>query len=247
MRSSTFTALALFSAVIALPTPQPTSNSAKTQGDRIAPPGPIDPSDAIEVGNGETYAPGVLTPISGKENSTTDQPGAATIEDLSSCGEAYYAPDKYTCYGDLLCPIVDGKATLKCGDACYLESLYTCAGKVLTSVSGKSTTSSNDSTTKKPTSTTDSSRPTSTENPKISFAMDGSTDADPNPDPSNSYTPLTSGSSDTKSSDSTNPSSGDDDTSSSSGTGSGSSDLGKRATPVEVHGCDRFQRLLHHC
>src|ERR1700761_2990603 len=35
---------------------------------------------------------------------------------------------KYTCYdGDFLCPILDGKPTLRCGPACYLPDMYSCS------------------------------------------------------------------------------------------------------------------------
>jgi hypothetical protein len=58
---------------------------------------------------------------------TTALPQGST-EDLKPCGEAFYYPDKYTCYpGNFLCPILDGVPTLKCGEDCYLPSMYGCS------------------------------------------------------------------------------------------------------------------------
>jgi hypothetical protein len=48
-------------------------------------------------------------------------------QDSSSiCGGQTYIPSNYTCYGNQLCPILDGVPTLLCGIQCYLESLYKC-------------------------------------------------------------------------------------------------------------------------
>lgn len=44
----------------------------------------------------------------------------------STCGGQIYESSNYTCYGDQLCPILDGVPTLLCGADCFLESLYTC-------------------------------------------------------------------------------------------------------------------------
>ena len=44
---------------------------------------------------------------------------------LIACGDAFYSKSKYTCYdGDFLCPIIDGKPTLRCNEDCYLPSMY---------------------------------------------------------------------------------------------------------------------------
>ncbi|KAJ5776566.1 uncharacterized protein N7511_001577 [Penicillium nucicola] len=43
-----------------------------------------------------------------------------------SCAGQSYSRVQYTCYSDLLCPILDGIRTLRCAAQCYLESLYTC-------------------------------------------------------------------------------------------------------------------------
>jgi hypothetical protein len=51
---------------------------------------------------------------------------------LHPCGDAWYLPSQYTCYdGDLLCPILDGNATLRCGPACYYPSMYGCSNREL--------------------------------------------------------------------------------------------------------------------
>lgn len=46
---------------------------------------------------------------------------------LLPCGDAFYYKEKYTCYGNFLCPILDGIPTLKCGPDCYLPSMYGCS------------------------------------------------------------------------------------------------------------------------
>lgn len=46
---------------------------------------------------------------------------------LLPCGDAFYHPDQYDCYGSFLCPIIDGTPTLKCGRDCYLPSRYSCS------------------------------------------------------------------------------------------------------------------------
>lgn len=68
---------------------------------------------------------------------------------LQECGEALYHADKvciqatamcsranadntpqYTCYdGDFLCPVLNGKPTLRCGPDCYLPEMYSCDDK----------------------------------------------------------------------------------------------------------------------
>lgn len=58
---------------------------------------------------------------------------------LKDCGFARYYSAEYTCYdGDFLCPIIDGKATLRCGPDCYDPAVYSCANDRL--VQGPSNT-----------------------------------------------------------------------------------------------------------
>ncbi len=52
-------------------------------------------------------------------------------EELQPCGDAYFYPSKYTCYGSFLCPVEDGVPLLRCGDACYLPSMYGCSNNQL--------------------------------------------------------------------------------------------------------------------
>lgn len=60
----------------------------------------------------------------GEDRLLSDNP---TRQDSSStCGDQIYKSSNYTCYGDQLCPILNGVPTLLCGIQCYLESLYTC-------------------------------------------------------------------------------------------------------------------------
>ncbi|CEJ55076.1 hypothetical protein PMG11_01353 [Penicillium brasilianum] len=65
------------------------------------------------------------------QDSNPDQQASA-----SSCGGQIYELGDYSCYGDTLCPVLDGVATLLCGTQCYLESLYTCYDSVLCPVLG---------------------------------------------------------------------------------------------------------------
>jgi len=59
--------------------------------------------------------------------------GAVPVDpDLRPCGAAYYHPAQYTCYeGDFLCPMINGKATLRCGEDCYLPDRYSCSNNHL--------------------------------------------------------------------------------------------------------------------
>lgn len=43
---------------------------------------------------------------------------------IQHCGGQPFYPDRYTCYGDKLCPVVNGERTKSCGNDCYLESMY---------------------------------------------------------------------------------------------------------------------------
>ncbi|KAL8876690.1 MAG: hypothetical protein Q9198_005157, partial [Flavoplaca austrocitrina] len=160
MRYSSVVALALASAVVALPTPQ----DASTQDPSLA------PQDSGSVSNstssssdfsssgeiaGDFFDMGPTTesgtPATGTETETeptapesdgasgsppADGTSTTPAEGLEPCGEAFYSPEQYTCYDTFLCPIIDGTATLQCGDACYLESLYTCVDDVLQTLNG---------------------------------------------------------------------------------------------------------------
>ncbi|KAL8993917.1 MAG: hypothetical protein Q9169_005991 [Polycauliona sp. 2 TL-2023] len=163
MRYSSLVALALASTVAALPTPQDesaTQDLGTTSQDGASPIGSGTPSDSSASGDiandffdmgGEADTASTTEEIETETedtdsslttgasgNGTSSSPGVSTTpaDGLQPCGEAFYSPDMYTCYGTFLCPIVDGTATLQCGDACYLESLYTCANNVLQSLDG---------------------------------------------------------------------------------------------------------------
>ncbi|KAL8827144.1 MAG: hypothetical protein Q9170_007133 [Blastenia crenularia] len=86
---------------------------------------------------------------------------------LVSCGEAFYAPDQYTCYDDLLCPVLEGVPTLPCGDACYLSSLYVCNEGVLESMDEATATGAI------PTPTISESLPTFTSEGPLSLSTGG--------------------------------------------------------------------------
>ncbi|KAL2070164.1 hypothetical protein VTL71DRAFT_13190 [Oculimacula yallundae] len=54
--------------------------------------------------------------------------GGQSIIDLKACGDAFYSPSMYTCYdSDFLCPILDGRPTIRCGPDCYLPEMYSCS------------------------------------------------------------------------------------------------------------------------
>ncbi|EEB05645.1 endo-1,3-beta-glucanase Eng1 [Schizosaccharomyces japonicus yFS275] len=60
---------------------------------------------------------------------TTPTPTAtatSTVPTIGMCGDAYYSTESYTCYGNVLCPIIDGKALEVCGIACYDTGAYSC-------------------------------------------------------------------------------------------------------------------------
>ncbi|KAF2666892.1 hypothetical protein BT63DRAFT_427306 [Microthyrium microscopicum] len=51
---------------------------------------------------------------------------------LLNCGPAQYYDSQYVCFdGNFLCPVINGKATLRCGDACYNYDQYYCENNQL--------------------------------------------------------------------------------------------------------------------
>jgi len=51
---------------------------------------------------------------------------ALTKRDPLYCGTQPYFPQRYTCYGNLLCPITDGIIYQPCGPACFNPANYGC-------------------------------------------------------------------------------------------------------------------------
>ncbi|KAJ6070117.1 hypothetical protein N7499_012004 [Penicillium canescens] len=59
------------------------------------------------------------------EERSLSEPESQSTTQLSCAGQSYDR-NQYTCYSDLLCPVLDGIRTLRCAAQCYLESMYTC-------------------------------------------------------------------------------------------------------------------------
>ncbi|KAI4246410.1 MAG: hypothetical protein L6R42_009919, partial [Xanthoria sp. 1 TBL-2021] len=133
------------------------------------------------------------TPQGSFGEAETQGDGPAPVDSgVFPCGQAYYAPDQYICYGDFLCPILDGEPTLQCGGACYLESLYSCdeQGTLVSLFENNVTDDDGETATvdgEDPAQTgEDSLEPTSSGVP--SGDADTSSSSDSSPDSSGSYT-----------------------------------------------------------
>ncbi|KAL8650345.1 MAG: hypothetical protein Q9210_003869 [Variospora velana] len=147
MRYSSIIALALASAVVALPPSQsPNTDTSSSSGDTTADPSNDSSSDPgsedpdpehfpiMTPTGGLTYGAagtGSPTPTAGTTATTT----GVYIPSQPTCGSFLYNPIASTCQSRFLCPIVNGTPTLLCGDSCYFASLYSCKADALVSVS----------------------------------------------------------------------------------------------------------------
>ncbi|GAB7354283.1 hypothetical protein MBLNU459_g4807t1 [Dothideomycetes sp. NU459] len=59
-------------------------------------------------------------------------------DSLQQCGTSRYDPTQYTCYGESLCPVINGESTELCGTACYSSRMYSCNNSVLATLPAKS-------------------------------------------------------------------------------------------------------------
>ncbi|TGZ79186.1 hypothetical protein EX30DRAFT_355837 [Ascodesmis nigricans] len=57
---------------------------------------------------------------------TSASAAALTSRGIHDCAGQPYYPDSYTCYGDLLCPILNGVIYQPCGRACFDPANYGC-------------------------------------------------------------------------------------------------------------------------
>ncbi|KAL8750693.1 MAG: hypothetical protein Q9199_006903 [Rusavskia elegans] len=163
------------------------------------------------------------TPHDSFSEAETQGDGPAPVDSgLFPCGPAYYAPDQYICYGDFLCPILDGEPTLQCGGACYLETLYSCDEQgTLVSLSENDITDDSGET-----ATVDGEDPTQTGADSSEPTSSGIPSGD---DDTSSSSDSSSDSSGSSNSDSDSPSAdGDSSSSSSSSSDSGSGTVEKR-------------------
>ncbi|KAL8969929.1 MAG: hypothetical protein Q9197_004091 [Variospora fuerteventurae] len=131
MQYSSIIALALASAVVALPASHSTTaTSSSDPGSEETVPAStsfrtMHPSGGKTYGASGTGSSFVPTATGVHPASQTGSP------DLSICGSKSYRRSDYKCYSDKLCPIIEGIPTLLCGDSCYFESLHCCKSGVL--------------------------------------------------------------------------------------------------------------------
>ncbi|CAB57443.1 cell septum surface endo-1,3-beta-glucanase Eng1 [Schizosaccharomyces pombe] len=79
-----------------------------------------------------TKATTTFTPTPTTTTTPTPTTTSATSTNvIAQCGSAWYDSQSYICYGNILCPIINGSPLLACGNACYDSSIYGCSNGAL--------------------------------------------------------------------------------------------------------------------